>query len=113
MGRSVVVRLRDRLVGIIGYVTPDTLTISNPGPGNVFLDVVESVDRESRNLKSIGVNIIIAVGHAGYSVDQQLAREVEDLDLVVGGHSHTFLYTGAPPSVEAAQGEYPTYVRQE
>ena len=111
--RSVVVRLRDRLVGIIGYVTPDTLTISNPGPGNVFLDVVESVDQEARNLKSIGVNIIIAVGHAGYSVDQQLAREVEDLDLVVGGHSHTFLYTGAPPSVEAAQGEYPTYVRQE
>ena len=27
-------------------------------------------------------------------MDKQLAGSVEDLDLVVGGHSHTFLYTG-------------------
>ena len=32
--------------------------------------------------------------------------------MVVGGHSHTFLYTGTPPSVEEAEGPYPTYVTQ-
>ena len=111
--RSVVVRVRGELVGIIGYVTPETLTISNPGQGNMFRDVISSVEEEAKRLKSIGVNILIAVGHAGYSVDKELARRVAELDIVVGGHSHTFLYTGRPPSVEVAEGEYPTYVVQE
>ena len=38
-------------------------------------------------LKSLGVEIIIAVGHAGYKVDKMLARNVEELDLVVGGNN--------------------------
>ena len=29
--------------------------------------------------------------------DQQLAEEVEEIDVVVGGHSHTFLWTGKHP----------------
>ena len=45
-------------------------------------------------------------------VDLRLAAEVEEVDLVVGGHSHTFLYSGPPPSVERGEGEYPTYVVQ-
>jgi len=32
--------------------------------------------------------------------------------LIVGGHSHTFLYSGHPPSVEKPLGPYPTYVTQ-
>ena len=45
-------------------------------------------------LKSLGIDIIIAVGHAGYDVDKLLAEQVEHLDLVIGGHSHTFLFKG-------------------
>ncbi len=34
--------------------------------------------------------------------------------MVVGGHSHSFLYTGQElPSVETPEGPYPTYVHQE
>ena len=29
-----------------------------------------------------------------YNLDMKMAAEIEELDLVVGGHSHTFLYTG-------------------
>ena len=111
--KSTVVRVRGSLVGIIGFITPDTATISNPGLNNTFLDIVSSVSQEAKSLKGLGVDIIIAVGHAGYVVDQDLARRVAELDLVVGGHSHTFLYTGTPPSVERVQGEYPTYVVQD
>ena len=113
VARSTVVRVRGRLVGIIGFITPDTATISNPGLNNTFLDIVPSVRQEAKSLKGLGVEIIIAVGHAGYTLDKELARRVAELDLVVGGHSHTFLYTGSPPSVERAQGEYPTYVVQD
>ena len=46
-----------------------------------------------RKLKEDGVDIIIALGHSGYLIDIELAEKVPELDLVVGGHSHTFLYT--------------------
>ena len=38
------------------------------------------------------MKVLIALGHSGYEIDQELARNVPLLDLVVGGHSHTFLY---------------------
>ena len=47
-------------------------------------------------------------------VDLRMAAEVEEVDLVVGGHSHSFLYTGTPgpAMVEEVEGEFPTYVTQ-
>ena len=111
--KSVVVKVKDKYVGIIGFITPQTQNISNPGPENYFADIICSVRTEAMSLKSIGVDIIIAVGHAGYTLDMELARQVEDLDLVVGGHSHTFLFTGPqPPSVEQPEGDYPTFITQ-
>ena len=44
--------------------------------------------------KDPAVNIFIALGHAGFDSDQQIAKEVDDIDIVVGGHSKTFLWTG-------------------
>jgi len=41
-----------------------------------------------------GVNILIAVGHSGYNIDMKIAMEVPDIDVVVGGHSHSFFFTG-------------------
>ena len=110
---SVVVSVKGVKVGIIGYVTPETVSISNPGNKTYFYDIIPSVREEAKTLKSLGVNILIAVGHAGYNVDKELARTVEELDVVVGGHSHTFLYTGKEPSIEKAQGNYPTLISQE
>ena len=43
---------------------------------------------------SAGVNKIVVLGHGGISLDQRIAREVEGIDVIVGGHSNTFLYTG-------------------
>ena len=40
------------------------------------------------------MNKIIALGHAGYNLDKELAAAVEGVDVVVGGHTDTFLYTG-------------------
>lgn len=49
---------------------------------------------EAQRLQAEGVDILIALGHSGYELDQQLAEEVEEIDVVVGGHSHTFLWSG-------------------
>ena len=45
-------------------------------------------------------------------MDKKIAKEVDGIDLVVGGHSNTFLYTGSPPSIEKPEGLYPTIVRR-
>ena len=47
-------------------------------------------------LKKQNINKIIAVGHAGIEIDKTIAKEVDGVDIVVGGHTNTFLYTGSP-----------------
>jgi len=114
--KSMVTLVKGRQVGIIGYVTRST-AYNFPDHEVVFNDEIEAVKEEAKALKEAGVEIIIALGHSGYDIDQELAREVPELDLVVGGHSHTFLFTPSPsnpkpPSTEYPRGEYPTYVTQ-
>lgn len=45
-------------------------------------------------LKAMGVDKIVALGHSGFDVDRDVARRVGGVDVVIGGHSNTFLYTG-------------------
>lgn len=41
------------------------------------------------------------------------ATAASKISLIVGGHSHTFLYTGSPsPGPEKPQGPYPTIVKR-
>jgi len=62
-----------------------------------------------------GVNIIIALSHCGLDVDRLIAAGVgEDIDVIVGGHSHTFLYNGTKsPGPDYAQDTYPVVVTQD
>lgn len=60
----------------------------------VFEDEIVALKREVEVLKEKGVNIIIALGHSGVDRDQEIAKAIPDLDVVVGGHSHTLLYKG-------------------
>eukprot|EP00095_Tigriopus_kingsejongensis_P003631 maker-scaffold341_size202020-snap-gene-1.15 protein:Tk03631 transcript:maker-scaffold341_size202020-snap-gene-1.15-mRNA-1 annotation:"hypothetical protein DAPPUDRAFT_42388" len=109
---SVVIEVGGRRIGIIGYVTTDTPEISNSDKVE-FIDEVVAISQEAKRLKADGVDILIALGHSGYTKDQEIARNVPDIDLVVGGHSHSFLNTGPNPSVEKPDGPYPTVVTQD
>ena len=110
---SIVTEVAGVKIGIIGYITTDTPYISRPDFTLEFLDEIDSVRKEAKKLKSKGIDIIIALGHSGYKeCDLDMAKKVPDIDFVVGGHSHSFLYTGSPPSVEEPEGPYPTYVKQ-
>ncbi|KAK9302569.1 hypothetical protein QLX08_005452 [Tetragonisca angustula] len=108
---STILMVNETKIGVIGYLTPDTEIISTTEEV-IFLDEVESIRREVKELKSQGVNILIAVGHSGFEVDKKIAREVEDIDIVIGGHTNTFLYNGKQPDIEVPEGLYPTEVVQ-
>ncbi|XP_054262337.1 protein 5NUC-like [Macrosteles quadrilineatus] len=99
-------------VGVIGYLTPDTKFLAKTR--NVkFEDEIVAIKRESEKLKSKGVKILIALGHSGYNTDKKIAEQVPDLDVVVGGHTNTFLYNGKVPDSDQSEGPYPTLVKQD
>ncbi|KAG8011533.1 Snake venom 5'-nucleotidase [Nibea albiflora] len=98
-------------VGVVGYTSQETPDLSNSGPHLDFEDEVSSLQLQVDKLQTLGVNKIIALGHSGFTVDQQIAKKVRGVDVVIGGHTNTFLYTGTPPSSEVPAGPYPFMVR--
>ncbi|XP_073812053.1 protein 5NUC-like [Musca autumnalis] len=98
-------------VGVIGYLTPETQNLTK-AKDIIFTDEVEAINKEAARLKSEGINIIIALGHSGYMRDQEIAAQCPDVDLVIGGHTNTFLYNGEQPDAERIDGPYPTVVNQ-
>ncbi|XP_040575833.1 snake venom 5'-nucleotidase [Lepeophtheirus salmonis] len=113
--KSITINVGGKRIGIVGYVTLRTEYTSQPDDTLVFTEEVEAITKEAKNLKGKGVDIIIALGHSGYDKDQEIARKIPEIDVVVGGHSHSFLYhtnNGASQSGDYIEGDYPTMVRQ-
>lgn len=75
---------------------------------------MSTVKEEAQKLHDNGVNIIIVLSHSGFNVDQKIAKEAGPyIDIIVGGHTHTFLYNGSPPSEDIPEDAYPAIVKQE
>lgn len=53
------------------------------------------------------------LSHSGLDVDKIIARDAgPDIDVIVGGHSHTFMFTGDnPPGDMRPADEYPAIVK--
>ncbi|XP_035772784.1 protein 5NUC-like [Anopheles albimanus] len=110
LNHSVVFTKAGVRIGVIGYLTPETKQLT---PVNTveFLDEIEAINKEAAALKEQGVHILIALGHSGLERDKQIAAGCPDIDLVIGGHSHTFLYSGPAPDVDEPAGPYPVMVK--
>lgn len=109
---STIIERNGTKIGVIGVIISTTDTISITGKLK-FLDEVESVNDEARRLKSRGIDIIIVLSHCGLDVDRIMAAKCPLIDLIVGGHSHTFLYSGPAPFIDEPEDEYPVVVVQE
>lgn len=83
-------------VGIFGLTTAETENISSPG-SIAFENYIEEAEKAVKAFETLGVDKIIVLSHIGYdddpSVDNDLvlAKSVEGIDIIVGGHSHTQL----------------------
>ncbi|XP_042362777.1 snake venom 5'-nucleotidase-like [Plectropomus leopardus] len=108
-----VLTVGSEMVGVVGYTTQETPQVSQSGPHLKFMDEVTALQPQVDELKKQGVNKIIALGHSGIDVDKEIAKKVSGVDIVIGGHSDTFLYTGDPPSTEVPTGLYPLMVESD
>lgn len=64
----------------------------------VYLDPVEIAQQQTKILKTdFKCDVVICLSHLGYSYksnkidDLKLATQTKDIDLIIGGHTHTFL----------------------
>ncbi|XP_037916090.1 apyrase-like [Hermetia illucens] len=113
--KSVIIDKYGRKIGVIGVILQTTYQIANTGKLK-FLDESETVRAEAERLKNEhGVDIIIVLSHCGLEVDRIIAKNAGPLiDVIVGGHSHTFLYTGEnPPGPDTPRDDYPVEVIQD
>ncbi|MEM8665379.1 MAG: 5'-nucleotidase C-terminal domain-containing protein, partial [Pseudomonadota bacterium] len=93
--------------GVIGVTAEDTDITSSPGPTVTFTSVAQAVRRKIEKFNAEGIDRIIVLSHIGLPADRRLAGEVDGIDLIVGGHSHTLLSN----TEERAAGPYPEMVQ--
>jgi 5'-nucleotidase / UDP-sugar diphosphatase len=98
---------------IIGLtVAKKTKNSSQPNADTLFADEIETAQKEINQYKAQGIKNIILQTHVGYDLDQQLAKSLTDVDVIIGGDSHTLL---GPDSLKkygmTPEGAYPIQLR--
>ena len=87
-------KVGDVKVGVIGVVAEDTPVTTHPRnvAGLRFLPPAATVRNYLERMRG-QVDVIVILSHLGLNADVQLARDVPDIDVIVGGHSHTRIDT--------------------
>ncbi|NLZ27679.1 MAG: bifunctional metallophosphatase/5'-nucleotidase [Firmicutes bacterium] len=79
-------------IGLFGLIGETAVIFASSNVKDIdFSDQTEAAREAVAELKKQGADIIIAITHCGVDEDQQLARNVDGIDIVIGGHSHTVL----------------------
>ena len=88
-------------IGIFGLSTPETKTKSSPvnTEGLTFVDSVETAKAEVEKLKAEGADIVVCLSHLGVNEESEetstkIADNVDGIDVIIDGHSHTQLDNG-------------------
>lgn len=94
--------------GIIGVTTDELPRLILTGNSKKLIvdDSIQAAKREVSKVKDQGSDVLIALSHLGISAtglslhrhipndDRKLAHSIPEIDLIIGGHSHTFLEEG-------------------
>lgn len=81
----------------------------------LYLNPIEIAQQMTRELKAKHCDLIICLSHLGYQYkndkisDIKLAQATKDIDLIIGGHTHTFLEQ--PTTLPNAEGK-PVIINQ-
>ena len=85
-------------IGVLGVgIELEGLVPQNLYGNTKYLGAVQRANETAYKLKQQHCDFIICLSHLGYSYtdgrlsDIMLAKETENIDLIIGGHTHTFL----------------------
>lgn len=106
LAKSTIIEQNGEKLGLIGLTPQDTDELASPGKNVIFTDPADAVAGEIAKLKEMGINKFIVLSHSGFEVDKRVAAAVPEIDVIVGGHSNTFLSNTS----DRAEGPYPTMV---
>lgn len=106
-------------VAVIGVTTNRTKTIASPDKSLTFLNEIEAVRTTVQQVRAVEkADIVIVLGHLGLVEEtegqvtsKKLAENVSGIDLIVDGHSHTYMekpeiVNGVPIVSANEQGKY-------
>ena len=96
-----ILTIRGQKVAIVGIANNEAVTLASACSHTLFEDTVNCLQRTVKELEEQGVKHIIALTHIGLDDDRKLGRSVDGVDIIVGGHSHSYL------GPESEEGPYP------
>lgn len=74
-------------IGFFGVTIP-----SNPKPYVYYADMYEQANYGVDSLKQLGVDLIVGLTHVDIEMDQRIASQNPEIDLILGGHEHNNMY---------------------
>ncbi|MDP7151361.1 MAG: 5'-nucleotidase C-terminal domain-containing protein [Paracoccaceae bacterium] len=104
--KSTVIERNGEKIGLIGATPQDTDELASPGDNVTFIDPLIAIQAEVDRLTAMGVNKIIVLSHLGRKKDVEIAEKLTGVDIIVEGHSNTFLSNTS----DRAEGPYPTMI---
>lgn len=88
----------DKRIGFLGInLSPKGMIAEGNYNGIVYRDAIKTANAAAKYLKEVeGVEYVVAISHIGYSPseppgDTMIAAESKDIDLIIGGHTHTIV----------------------
>lgn len=90
----VIVRRAGKKIGVIGLLTDIMKVVDRSVAKDLkYLEPADVVNRYAAYLKNEkDCDLVICLSHLGYREDKDLASQLSDVDVIVGGHSHTLLH---------------------
>ncbi len=79
-------------IGLFSLMTEDFPVVTLTGDVTIVDNQIKAAEKAIKTLKQQGAQVIIAVTHIGADLDRKLAATVNGIDIIVGGHSHDYLY---------------------
>ena len=83
-----VIELAGYKLGFFGVLAPETDDLSSPGDDIEITSPIEAAEAAVADLRQQGADLVVALTHDDLADDRRLVREVDGIDLVLGGHDH-------------------------
>ena len=89
-----IVRKAGKKIGVIGLLTDIMRVVDKEIAAEFkFMDPAEVARGYAAYLKDEkDCDLVICLSHLGYEEDKEVAASLRNVDLIVGGHSHTLLH---------------------